>query len=288
MGRAVSKLVVLVALLVVPLFAQPTEAVEAATTATDVIAHRGASRVAPENTLRAIRAAARAGSDVVEVDVRLTADDAVVIMHDASLARTTDAPQQYPDREPWHVGDFTLRELQTLDAGSWKGARFAGEGVPTLQEALAAVEGRAALLIELKDPRRDVGMEARVAEHITRDGTASGEPDPQHEVFVQSFDYLAVARFAALQPDVSASVLTTTKPSTTELNLYQRFADGVAPPYASVDRWLVNEVQSRGMHITPYTVNDPPMMRRLIALGVDGVVSDVPGRLRNVRTRQMP
>lgn len=283
MGRCVPRLVVLVALLIAPLFAHTTQAVDAATAAPRVIAHRGASNIAPENTLRAIRTAVRAGSDVVEVDVRLTADDVPVLMHDTSLARTTDAAQRFPDQQPWRVGDFNLRDLRTLDAGAWKHDRFAGERVPTLRQALAAVEGRAALLIELKDPRRHPGMEALVAQHITRDGTATGEPDPRHDVLLQSFDYLSVARFAALQPDVPTAVLTTGRPTTAQLDVYARWADAVAPPHTSVDRRLIDAVQSRGMGITPYTVNDRRTMRRLITWGVDGLVSDVPGRLRKVR-----
>lgn len=282
MGAGAVRLAVLCTLLLVPLFTQGVSAVDAATTA-EVIAHRGASHVAPENTLRAIHEALRAGSDVVEVDVRLTADDALVLMHDATLERTTDAEERYPDREPWNVGDFTLAELRELDAGAWKDARFVGERVPTLTEALAAVEGRAALLIELKDPRRDLAMEARVAERISADGTATGSPDPRHDVTVQSFDYLAIARFAALQPDVPVAVLETMRPSPAKLDIYRRFADGVAPPHGAVDRSLVEAIQSRDMRVTPYTVNDRPTMRRLLALGVDGVVSDLPGRLHRVR-----
>lgn len=282
MGGGALRLVVLCALLLVPLFTQGIPAVDAATTA-EVIAHRGASRVAPENTLAAISEALRVGSDVVEVDVRLTADGALVLMHDATLERTTDAEQRYPKREPWHVGDFTLAELRELDAGAWKHARFAGERVPTLGDALAAVEGRAGLLIELKDPRRDLAMEAKVAEHISADGTATGSPDPRHDVSVQSFDYLAIARFAALQPDVPVAVLEAMRPSPAKLDVYSRFADGVAPPHRAVDRSLVEAIQSRGMRVTPYTVNDRPTMRRLLGLGVDGVVSDVPRRLHKVR-----
>ena len=277
------RILVLLTVLLVPLVGGTTQPVAADSPTVDVIAHRGASRVAPENTLRAVRAAVRAGADMVEVDVRLTADRELVLVHDATLTRTTDVEQQYPDRAPWYVGDFTLRELRELDAGSWKDERFAGEHVPTLAQALRVVEGRSALLIELKDPVRDACMEALIAEHITADGTATGPADPRHEVVIQSFDYLAVARFAALQPDVPAVVLTTRAPSATELKLYGQFADGLAPPQREVDRTLVADVQRRGLRITPYTVNDRPTMRRLIRWGVDGVVSDVPGRLQQVR-----
>lgn len=278
-----SRILVLLALLVVPLLGGSTGTAGAGAATFDVIAHRGASRVAPENTLRAIRAALRAGSDVVEVDVRVTADDELVLMHDRTLTRTTDAEQRFPDREPWRVADFTLAELRDLDAGSWKDERFAGEHVPTLSDALAAVEGRAALLIELKGSRSAEGMEELVARHLTSDGTATGPLDPRHDTAVQAFHPGAVARFAALQPDVPVAVLTRRAPSPTQLNRYRRFADGVAPPQHSVDASLIAAVHRRGLRITPYTVNDRPTMRRLMSWGVDGLVSDVPRRLDEVR-----
>lgn len=276
------RLLLLLLLLTVLPVAQSAQ-VEAAHADPEVIAHRGASRVAPENTLRAIRSAVRAGADLVEVDVRVTADRRLVLLHDAGLGRTTDVEQRFPDREPWHVGDFTLAEIRTLDAGAWKDRRFAGEKVPTLAQALRAVEGRAGLLVELKDPVREVGMEALVAQELTRDGTATGRPARGQRVMVQSFDYLAVARFAALQPDIPVGVVTDGPPSAAQLDIYQRFADRVAPPHRTVDRSLIRSARSRGLSITPYTVNDPRAMRRLLGLGVDGIVSDVPGRLRQVR-----
>lgn len=282
MTRLTTFLVALVVLLVAPLLGVTAQPVQAETEA-EVIGHRGAARTAPENTVSGIKAGLRGGSDAVEVDVRLSADSELVLMHDATLERTTDAEERFPDRAPWHVGDFTLSELQTLDAGSWKHRRFAGERVPTLRDALDAVQGRGALLIELKDPRRDPGMEARVAQHITSDGTPNGEPDPRYEVAVQSFDYLAVARFAAIQPDIPTIVLTSRTPGAAELDMYRRYADGVSPPHAVVEPALIEAVQTRGMKITPYTVNGTKRMRRLLSWGVDGIVTDVPARLHYVR-----
>jgi glycerophosphoryl diester phosphodiesterase len=86
-------------------------------------AHRGASGYAPENTLAAFGLAAELGAQAVELDVRRTLDGALVVLHDATLERTTDAAARFPDRAPWAVGSFTLAEVRTLDAGSWFDAR---------------------------------------------------------------------------------------------------------------------------------------------------------------------
>ena len=99
------------------LLVQPATA--AARPDVDIVGHRGASGVAPENTLASIRLALKQGADVIENDIMRTSDDQLVIMHDISLARTTDVEQVFPDRSPWNVSMFTLAEIKRLDAGSW-------------------------------------------------------------------------------------------------------------------------------------------------------------------------
>lgn len=120
------------------------------------IAHRGASRVAPENTLPAIRAALELGAEFIELDVRETADGIAVLMHDATVDRTTSGIGQ--------VAELTLAELQQLDAGSWFGAAFVGTRVPTLRDALALIRGRACVVWDLKTaPSRATIDEFRAA-----------------------------------------------------------------------------------------------------------------------------
>ncbi|NEE17929.1 glycerophosphodiester phosphodiesterase, partial [Streptomyces sp. SID7499] len=105
-----------------------------------VVAHRGASGYAPENTLAAVDAADALGIDWVENDVHRTRDGVLVVLHDTDLKRTTDVEQVYPDRAPWAVKDFTAAELAKLDAGSWFGTQFTGARVPTLTQFLHRVE----------------------------------------------------------------------------------------------------------------------------------------------------
>ena len=119
----------------------PTTSAQAATDTDQplVIAHRGASAYAPENTLAAIDKAADLGFRWVENDVQRTKDGQLVVVHDDSLNRTTDVEEVFPDRAPWKVKDFTAAEIARLDAGSWFSPRFAGARVPTLKQYMNRV-----------------------------------------------------------------------------------------------------------------------------------------------------
>ena len=127
------------------------------------IAHRGASAYAAENTLSAIRAAIGLGADMVEIDVQRSRDGQLVLVHDATLNRTTDVQRKFPRRAPWKVGDFTYAEMCRLDAGSWRSDRDSGERIATLAEAIDLVRGsHAGLVLELKTPQRYPGVASDV------------------------------------------------------------------------------------------------------------------------------
>ena len=125
-----------------------------------VIAHRGASGVAPENTMASFEQAVKFGADMIELDVHGSKDGNLIVIHDSSTARTARGNPQGA------VADLTLGELKKLDAGAWKGAGFVGERIPTLDEVLAAFKGRAMILIELKAR----GIEQKVAQAIREAG----------------------------------------------------------------------------------------------------------------------
>jgi len=109
-----------------------------------VVAHRGASAYAPEHTLASYRLALAQGADYVEQDLAVTSDGVLICLHDETLERTTDVEHVFPDRRPWLANDFTLEEIKRLDAGSWFDPKFAGERVPTFQEAIDLVKERPA------------------------------------------------------------------------------------------------------------------------------------------------
>ncbi|NUW39319.1 glycerophosphodiester phosphodiesterase [Nonomuraea rhodomycinica] len=241
------------------------------------VAHRGASAYAPENTLAAFELAAEQGADLYELDVQETRDHRLVLMHDTTLARTTDAERVFPGRAPWRVSGLSLAEIRKLDAGSWFGGDFAGERVPTLAETLSAMSGSGmGLLLEIKAPHLYPGIEARVAAELRRFPVWL-EPG---RLVVQSFDWDSMRRFHALMPDVAVGILGT--PSLGRLAELARFADQINPPYRDITSDYVRRVHARGMRVLTWTVDDPAVMRRMLGHGVDGVISNRPDVVRDV------
>ncbi|GAB2614749.1 hydrolase [Streptomyces capparidis] len=247
---------------------------------TTVVAHRGASAYAPENTLAAVRAADRLGIDWVENDVQRTKDGKLVIVHDTTLTRTTDVEERFPDRAPWNVRDFTLAEIRTLDAGSWKGAAFAGEKVPTLKEYLDQLDRTGQnLLMEIKAPELYPGIEQQVVQVLGREGWLD-RWHVKHKLVMQSFSAESVKTFHGLQPLVKTGFLGT--PAIADLPEYARFADQINPRYTTVTADYVDAVHAvRGVHGKPlevftWTVNDGEQARTLAETGVDGIITDVP------------
>ncbi|MDA0638494.1 glycerophosphodiester phosphodiesterase family protein [Nonomuraea sp. MCN248] len=231
------------------------------------VAHRGASAHAPENTIEALLLAARQGADMVEFDVRETRDHALILMHDTTLARTTDVESVHPGRAPWRVADFTLDEIRELDAGSWFGSAFRGTRVPTLREALRAMSRtRLGLLVEIKTPRLHPGIERRAAVELRRSWDGP--------LVVQSFDWDAMRAFHRLMPDVPVGLLGT--PSPGELRGLAAFAGQINPPYRDLTRDYVRAVQALGMQVFTWTTDDPGVMRRLGSYRVDGILTNWP------------
>ncbi len=152
-----------------------------------ISAHRGFSTAAPENTLAALDAAWRVGADVAEIDVQLTRDGRVVLMHDRTLNRTTDGSG--------FVKDHTLAEIKALDAGAWFQAKFAGERVPTLAEVLEWSAGRLGFLVEIKNyPYREMPLVERTIEVIEAHHA-------QEFVVPAGFDHVMLAEIHRIRPD---------------------------------------------------------------------------------------
>ena len=167
-----------------------------------VIAHRGDSAVAPENTLPAMTAAARAGADLVEFDVQRTSDGHLVVVHDTTFARTTDVAQVFPGRADDPVGSFTLAEVRRLDAGT---------RVPTLGALLATMRPtHTDLLLELKNPELYPGYETQVARALIRSGFVAS-----HRVHVHSFGPSALEVFHDVAPSVPVGLLASRPSATT-------------------------------------------------------------------------
>ena len=173
-----------------------------------LIAHRGASAYAPENTMPALRLAAEQGADFVEFDLQLTKDRQIVLLHDTSLERTTDVEAVFPDRfrstgddalaaRRWMLADFTLAEVKRLDAGAWFDEKFRGTRIPTFGETIDAMRGRSGLFIEIKSPELYEGIERLILNELEAKGLARPGADPRTPVLLQSFSESSLRVFAA-------------------------------------------------------------------------------------------
>ncbi|MFE0401977.1 glycerophosphodiester phosphodiesterase [Streptomyces nigra] len=250
-----------------------------------VIAHRGASSYAPENTLAAVDKAAELGVEWVENDVQRTKDGELVVIHDDNLKRTTDAEEVFPGRSPWKVKDFTAAEIARLDAGSWFGPEFAGARVPTLQQFLDRTEShRQKLLLEIKNPSLYPGIEQQVLKVLGDEGWL----DASHlagRLIVQSFSADSVRAVHDLLPTVKTGFLGT--PSVADLSRYAAFADQINPSYTTVSPGYVSSVHAfDGPHGGPlevftWTVNDADTARQVAGYGIDGIITNSPDVVRD-------
>jgi glycerophosphoryl diester phosphodiesterase len=247
---------------VVPPYTRPT-----------LIAHRGASAYAPEHTFAAYRLALEQGADFVEPDLQITKDGVLVCLHDSTLERTTDVRRVFPDRarlangrKTWPVVDFTIEEVQRLDAGSWMSPRFAGERVPTLQQMIELVRGKAGIFPETKLPesyeKLGWSMEKLLMETLARNGLERPGANPKTPVVIQSFsaESLKVLRrkYGCRLPLV---LLVKSGPdarrrlSPEGLKNIKEFADGIAPNKLIImgRPSLVDEAHALGMSVTAWT-----------------------------------
>jgi glycerophosphoryl diester phosphodiesterase len=236
------------------------------------IAHRGASADAPENTLAAVHRAVRDGADLVEVDVQRSRDGALVLLHDTTLHRTTDARVRFPRRGPWRVGDFTLDELRRLDAGGWWSPLHARETIPTLDELFDALHGTGVgVQLELKAPAAHPGVVRDLAVLLSeRSADLAG-------VVVQSFDFAAMKELKTRVPEVAVGLLG--RPARANLAALATWADQVNPSHLAVDRDYVESLHELGLECRVWTVDRTLAMRRAARLGVDGIITNRPRQL---------
>ena len=246
------------------------------------VAHRGSSGQAPENTLAAVDLALDQHASVVEIDVQRTADGELVIMHDTTLDRTTNVEQVFPDRAPWKVGDFTMAEIEQLDAGSWFAEKYTGEPVPTLREVVETVGARAGLMIELKSPELYPGIEAELDKELRSVPGYMPSALAADRLLVQSFDHDSMRTYHGLAPEVPVALLFGRRPTSAELDAASGWVRQVHASYRVTDESLVREVHDRGMDMGVYTLNSGRLMREYIDLGVDQITTNYPTVLREI------
>jgi glycerophosphoryl diester phosphodiesterase len=286
-----------------------------------LVAHRGASAYAPEHTLAAYRLALDQGADYVEQDLAVTRDGVLICLHDDTLERTTNVEDVFPTRgtantrtgrPEWLAVNFTLAEIKQLDAGSWFDPRFAGEKVPTWEEAVRAVGTRAGLYPELKSPplyrTRGIDMVGLFVESL---GPLGLNERPRGTLIVQSFDDLTVRELARELPAVPRTLLIEARDgqrwlSPAGMKEAATFATDLGPAKLLLDGHpeIVAAAHGLGLTVTPYTFTTrrPPgalsdrfvdvgeeMRYFLYELKVDGLFTDNPDRFpRGIAERALP
>jgi glycerophosphoryl diester phosphodiesterase len=217
----------------------------------------------PENTMASFEHALALGADWIELDVHLSRDDALIVIHDETLDRTTNG--HGPVRE------HTLAELRTLDAGG-------GQHIPTLDEVLAWARERETIVdIEIKNaPVYYSGIEHRVVTAVRAAGM-------MNDVIVISFDHAAARRVHEVEPRITTGVLYACRPTDGGIGLARAAgADAVLPQWSFVTREDVDAAHAAGLAVAPWATSDPEVMRHLIACGVDSIGTNHPDILRDV------
>ena len=239
-----------------------------------IIAHRGGSNLAPENTMAAFQNALNLGVDMIEIDIEQTIDSVVVVIHDTKVDRTTNGKGK--------VDSLTYSYIKTLDAGSWYDSRFKGEKISTLEEVLQAVNGKATVLIEIKSgDELYPGIEKRTVETIQHFNAHSW-------TIVQSFNKKTVERVKILDNKIVTYYLLGRNfmsyyhslQAKIKKNKIQEFLyDGIAVHYSMLNAASVDSVKQMGLGVFTWTVDEEDDMTKMIEFGVDGIITDSPDKL---------
>lgn len=230
---------------------------------TAIFAHRGASKLAPENTMQAFQLAYKIGADGIETDVQLTKDQVPILIHDESLHRTTDGTGL--------LKDYTYDDLKHLDAGSWFSSKFEGASLVTLEEFLTWIEDKPLKMnIELKNNIVDYKhIEALVYEQIKQFNL-------QNRTIISSFNQNSVKRFSKLSDDIETALLLSKRVRNPISYVKESEANALHAKHTLLSKRLVEECNSNQFPIRIYTVNRPSRIMRCYKLDCDGIFTDVP------------
>ena len=236
------------------------------------IAHRGASALAPENTIAAFEKAVELGADAIELDLHVSRDGELVIIHDDTLDRTTDG------QGPVHAR--SLQELKRLDAGRWFGESFAGQRIPALAEVLDRFAGKVPLALEVKAGSAFFrGIEERVVSILREHQVIS-------QVAVASFDHHALLALKELEPLLRTAALLVGRPVSLSALAGPSKTDAMALECSLVTKTEVDACHAAGLQLVVWVVNEPAQIRYFIDLGVDGIITDRPDLLRHALTER--
>ena len=242
-----------------------------------VIAHRGASAYAPENTIAAFRKAVELKADALEVDVRQSKDAHLVILHDATVNRTTNGKG--------NVADLTLDELRQLDAGSWFNGEFEGEGIPTLEEVVALLDTTTVLIIEVKEGST---IYPNIERHVVDVIKNSGK---EKQVILKSFDREVLDKLKELAPSIARLYVyafhipwlgLVIDRGITVGDVFDVDVQYLQPHWYLLTQSFTKSAQQKGLKVVAWGVDDEKDMKKAISYGVDGIETDYPDVLRKV------
>lgn len=232
-------------------------------------AHRGAGGYCPENTMASFKRAIELGCDAIETDVQMTKDGALILMHDEMVNRTTSGAGL--------IKDHSFEEIRKLDAGSWFSREYQGEKVPTVEELLElASENNIAINFEIKtEIIRYEGIEEKLIETINK-------YNMQDKVILSSFNHYSLKLCKEIDKNIKTGILYTA-------NLYKPYdyaktvdADAIHPYYYTITSEVVKEAKANGIMINPFTVDDINCMKYFVGIGIDGIITNYPDKLKKV------
>jgi glycerophosphoryl diester phosphodiesterase len=270
-----------------------------------LIAHRGASGYAPEHTIASYQLALDQHADFVEPDLAISKDGVLICLHDDTLERTTNVEEVFSDRysrestgrggaRQWIANDFTLAEIKRLDAGGWRDLKFAAERVPTWEEMVQLVRGKAGVYPELKSPplytKRGLDMVTIFVASVKKLGLDREDSLRSTPVIIQSFDEASVRRVATELPTIPRVFLTSDAGDVTDARLRElaTFATGIAPEKKLIaqDPDMVGRAHAAGLTVTSWTfgaIDHPPygsvrdeMAQYLYTWGIDALFTNNP------------
>ncbi len=236
-----------------------------------IAAHRGSSGSAPENTIAAFKQAIDDGADMIELDVRMTGDFELVVLHDRTVRRTTNGKGR--------IWNLTLTGVRSLDAGSWFGRQFHGERVPFLRHVMDILPPHVTLNIEVKtdgDPRRQIAFEESLVLLLR-------EKNFLTRVLVSSFNHKFLSRLHEIHPGIRTGALympvrdTGKKPSTLARRLG---ASAFICSIAQLRKRFAADIHANGLTLVCYGVNTPKQLEKAIRIGVDVIITDYPEEMR--------
>ena len=227
-----------------------------------VLAHRGYSGKAPENTMSAFELALEVGAHGLELDVHLTKDGEVIVIHDHLLDRTTNGTGL--------VEAHTLTELLQLDAGSWFGAEFKGEGLPTLEDVCRLVQTKDVLFnVELKTALGFEGLVDKVAALLKK-------YDLEEKTIISSFNHYALAYFKEVKPHIKTGILYMAGLYNPWVYAQSIGAGALHAYHETIVPEIVAECQQNGMMVNPWTIDDSSRMEQMLAAKVDAIITNEP------------